>query len=462
MGLFPSEHETIEGVGRALRAGETTCVAVLEKCLDRIEEWEPRVKAWVRVDRDGALEQARALDAELADGGDRGPLHGIPIGIKDIIDVQGLPTACGFRPWSDRVAAEDAPLVANLRTAGAVIMGKTVTTQFAWIDPPPTRNPWNLDRTPGGSSSGSAAAVALGMCLGAIGTQTGGSITRPASFCGICGLKPSFGMVSTEGIMPFAPSLDHPGVMTRTVRDLELVYDVISRFGWTDAVFDDDLVLDDADPVLKRAFAEPAQSPSPSPTLRRLRGVFEDQAEPMMRQAFEEAISVLSAAGAWVRDLSLPEEFNDVHRSHRVLMACEAAAGHEKRLSDHPDDYQPRIRALIEEGLATMAVEYVRCAEDRERLRVALSAGFDGDEVLISPATMGAAPDLSTTGDPLFNSPWSYTGLPTISLPFTLSAEGLPLAVQLIGDFDKGEEHLFRVALWCERVFRSAFRARQR
>ena len=193
MSLYPNEHETIEGVGRALRAGRTTCVEVLEECFDRIEEWETRIRAWVRVDRPGAIERARALDEELAAGRCRGPLHGIPVGIKDIIDVAGMPTAAGFKPWAGRVADRDCPIVAGLREAGAVILGKTVTTQFAWVDPPPTKNPWDLDRTPGGSSSGSAAAVALGMCLGAVGTQTGGSIIRPASFCGVAGLKPSHG-----------------------------------------------------------------------------------------------------------------------------------------------------------------------------------------------------------------------------------------------------------------------------
>src|SRR5205085_5071627 len=156
----------------------------------------------------GALGQARALDEELRSGKDRGPLHGIPIGIKDIIDVKGLPTACGAKRWADRIAEWDSQVVARLRNAGAVIMGKTVTTPYAWIDPPATRNPWDPDRTPGGSSSGSAAAVACGMCLGAIGSQTGGSIIRPASFCGVAGFKPTHGHIDVHGVLPFAPSLD--------------------------------------------------------------------------------------------------------------------------------------------------------------------------------------------------------------------------------------------------------------
>ena len=195
-------------------------------CLAQVDEWEPKVHAWVVLDRDRALDQARALDEELKNGNDRGPLHGIPIGIKDIIDVAGLPTACGAKRWADRTAERDASVVANLRAAGAIVMGKTVTTPYAWIDPPITRNPWNLDRTPGGSSSGSAAAVACGMCYGAIGTQTGGSITRPASFCGVAGMKPSKLISDSsvfDGVKPFAPSLDHVGPIARIVDDLRIL-----------------------------------------------------------------------------------------------------------------------------------------------------------------------------------------------------------------------------------------------
>ena len=233
MRLFPEDHETIVGTARRLRAGELTCQDVLRECLDRIDQMEPAVRAWVLVDREGAEAQAKHLDEELAAGKGRGPLHGIPIGVKDIIDVKGLPTGNGLagQRWvrPSEPAAEDAFIVARLREAGAIILGKTVSTPFAWIDPPVTRNPWNFDRTPGGSSSGSAAAVACGMCLGALGTQTGGSITRPAAFCGVAGMKPTYGQISTEGITPLAPSLDHPGPIARSVADLRLMYLVMLR-----------------------------------------------------------------------------------------------------------------------------------------------------------------------------------------------------------------------------------------
>jgi aspartyl-tRNA(Asn)/glutamyl-tRNA(Gln) amidotransferase subunit A len=452
MALFASEHETIQGVGRAIRAGQTTCARVLEQCFERIEEWEPRIKAWVRVDRAGALEQARTLDAELAAGNCRGPLHGIPFGIKDIIDVRGLPTAAGFGPWRNRQAEDDAEVVVLLRKAGAVIVGKTVTTQFAWIDPPPTRNPWNLDRTPGGSSSGSAAAVAVGMCLGAIGSQTGGSIIRPAAFCGVCGLKPAYQEVSEDGVFPFAPTLDHPGPFARSVGDLKLILDAIRS------------------PDLRQpeqAF-EPVCAPSgphraTPPRLGRLRGFFDRRAEPAMTEALEAALTALVAAGAEVFDF--PDnalDFEAILRDHRVIMASEAAAGHAERFAAQRADYAPKISALIGEGLATSAPAYLLARHARSQRRIALNTLVSGAmacDALVMPATVGPAPDVTSTGDPALNSAWSYLGRPAVAFPIGLSPDGLPLAIQLV-DGREGMDltvPLLETASWCEDVIRCAY-----
>src|SRR4051812_14642939 len=220
------EPMTITEAAEFIRKGELTPSDLLEQCFARIDKYEERVRAWVYIDREGAREQAARLTTEVKQNY-RGPLHGIPVGIKDIIDVFDMPTACGSKLWANSYARRDATCVERLRQAGAVILGKTVTTPFAYIDPPPTRNPWNLDRTPGGSSSGSAAAVACGMCLAALGTQTGGSVTRPASYCGVYSLKPTHGRVSVDGVLPFAPSLDHVGVMANCVRDLAIVFQAI-------------------------------------------------------------------------------------------------------------------------------------------------------------------------------------------------------------------------------------------
>src|SRR5262245_14762318 len=214
---------TIHAAADAIRQGRLSPTDLVETCFRQIDRYDARVRAWVFVDRDGATSEARRLTEEVKRGHWRGPLHGIPVGIKDIFDVFDWPTGCGSRLWANAIARQDAPVVAKLRHAGAVLIGKTVTTAYASFDPPVTRNPWDLSRTPGGSSSGSAAAIACGMCFAALASQTGGSITRPASYCGVAACKPSYGVVSVDGVMPLAPSLDHVGTMARTVGDVALV-----------------------------------------------------------------------------------------------------------------------------------------------------------------------------------------------------------------------------------------------
>lgn len=427
--LTPAPPETIAGASSALRLQQRSCLDLLESCLARIDAWEPKVHAWVVVDRDEARRQAKALDDEIAAGRWRGPLHGITIGVKDIIDVAGFPTACGSPLGADGVASADAPIVARLRAAGAVIVGKTVTTPYAWIDPPPTRNPWNLDRTPGGSSSGSAAAVACGMVLGAIGSQTGGSITRPAAFCGVCGLKPTHGRLPVEGILPLAPSLDHPGPIARTVPDLQQLWDA--------------LAAPDAHDISAKADGAPIRLGLP-------RGFFADRIEPAMREAMARAVETLRRSGdVEVVEVDLPPAFTDVTRFHRLVMAAEAAAVHAERLAACPDAYPPRIRVLVEEGQGIAATDYARARQHQEGLKQSIQSCFASVDALITPAALGPAPDPTTTGDPLLNSPWSYTGLPTVSTPIGLSPEGLPLALQLVGP-PFAEAELLRIGGRCE------------
>lgn len=465
--LFPRCDETIDGTARALREGRRTCADVLQQCFGRIDEWEPTVRAWVLVDREGAIEQARVLDEELKAGMYRGPLHGIPIGIKDIIDVAGFPTACGAKHWAKGPAAADAPLVAKLRNAGAVILGKTVTTPYAWIDPPVTRNPWNLDHTPGGSSSGSAAAVACGMCLGAIGSQTGGSITRPASFCGIAGHKPAFSFVETAGILPFARTLDHPGPMARSVRDLIHLQETIDRFPGIQTEVEETLARlcpnqqMSTDRSELTGFRIP-ESVSGPPRIGCLGGAFRELAAPEMREAIDEAVSALIMKGAKVARVLLPVGLEEVIATHRLIMASEAAAFHQERFRAMPDDYPPRITALIEEGLRVPAVDYVRQMEKRGIVKGQLLEIMKDVDVLLTPAALGPAPDPTTTGNPAFNAPWSLWGLRTTTFPVGLSPEGLPLGIQLIGpdDFFNKEDTHFRVALWCEAAIRRAYESR--
>jgi len=440
MRLFPDDHETITGTARRLRLGEVTCQGIFQACLDQIEQREHAVRAWVLVDRDGALAQARELDAELQAGRDRGPLHGIPIGVKDIINVKGLPTACGMAGWEWNAPSVDATIVARLREAGAIILGKTVSTPFAWIDPPVTRNPWNLDRTPGGSSSGSAAAVACGMCLAALGTQTGGSITRPSAFCGVAGMKPTFGYLDDQGIFPLARTLDHPGFIARSVADLRLIFEVCRR---------PDLPAEQDAPWVRGAVDRPR--------LFRPLGLFDRLASPEMAAALSSALECLGDAGAEVCELGDTPELEPLLRDHRVIMASEAAAVHRGLGDAKPPAYPPRLTELLREGNEVRAVDYLQACWDRMNHRIAMDEWLKRVDALVTPAALGAAPDPSTTGDPVLNSPWSLLGFPTVSFPIGLSADGLPLAVQLIGRA-RFDLHLLRTAQWCETVIRSANR----
>jgi Asp-tRNA(Asn)/Glu-tRNA(Gln) amidotransferase A subunit family amidase len=438
---------TIHPASDSLRRGQTTPLHLLETCLERIDRCEARVRAWVFVDREAARAQAEERTAELRRGRWRGPLHGIPIGIKDIFDVFDWPTAAGSRLWQHSIARQDATVVERLRRAGAVFVGKTVTTQYASFDPPPTRNPWDASRTPGGSSSGSAAALACGTCLGALGSQTGGSITRPASYCGLAGCKPTFGRVSTHGVVPLAPSMDHPGPLARCVRDLAVLLQAIAG----------------PDPLAPVADAPGSpirpvpdwtaalRGPQRPPRLGRLRGLFESRAESVMQRCVDQASERLRTRGAEVVEVALPAGFAEVVERHRVVMAVEGAAFHGERLRRHPDDYGPCITALLEEGLACPAPEYARCKAHQEQLRHDLLSCLEGVDVLLTPATTGPAPDAGTTGDPAFNAPWSYVGYPTVSFPVGKSPEGLPLCLQLAGrPWDEGT--LFAAAAWCEDV----------
>jgi aspartyl-tRNA(Asn)/glutamyl-tRNA(Gln) amidotransferase subunit A len=424
--------QTILAAATTLRNRTQTPIDLLEGCLERIDRLESRARAWVFVDRESSRADAERMTAELRAGHSRGPLHGIPLGVKDIIDVADWPTAAGSKRWAQSIARHDAPVVERLRQAGAVLIGKTVTTQFASFDPPPTRNPWNWDQTPGGSSSGSAVAVACGMCFGALGTQTGGSITRPASFCGVPSCKPTYGRSATTGVVPLAPSMDHIGPMARHVSDLAVLLQVIAEAG-THAV---------PDYVASLALPRP-------PRIGRIHGLFDELATPTVRAATDEACAMLRRQGATVLDIGLPAAFAEVLVRHRVIMGVEAAAFHGTRYRRHPEDYQPRIRSLVEEGFTYSGSEYALTREHQRQLSAAMLGCFESVDALVAPATTTPAPSAETTGNPAFNSPWSYTGSPTVSVPAAVSPEGLPLSLQFIGKH-WDEATLLAVAAWCE------------
>lgn len=414
-----------------LRTRELTVEELVERCLARIEQLDDRMHAWELVDADGARREALRLDALLDDGIDEGPLHGIPIGIKDLIDVAVWPTKAGSPLRADHRATKDAPVVAQLREAGAIILGKTVTTQFAAFDPPVTRNPWNLDRSPGGSSSGSAAAVACGMCLGALGTQTGGSIIRPASFCGVAGYKPAFGGLDMRGIVPLSYHLDHVGPIAQNVGDLYLLMQTLTRRAPQEAI--ELLQLSHFEQSFESWLDSHAQTlvihPAEHPLL--------DRASPDVKAVTAAALDRLRTSFR-SRPLRLPASLSEVPAMHRRIMAVEAAAVHREAYRNHADQYLPTIAALIEEGLSTSAVDYAEALAHQRRFRQEMLEVLTGERreplaSIVLPSTVTAAPDLSSTGDGLFNLPWSYAGLPAVTIPCGLTADGLPCGLQFVG-----------------------------
>ena len=439
---------TITAAAELIRSGALTPTDLLEQCLARCDRYEDRVRAWVVIDRDGAREQAARLTAELKAGQCRGPLHGIPVCVKDIIDVFDLPTACGSKRWAHSYARRDATCVARLLAAGAVIMGKTVTTAYASFDPPPTRNPWNLERTPGGSSSGSAAAVACGMCLGALATQTGGSITRPASYCGVYSLKPTHGRVSVDGVLPLAPSLDHIGVMANSVRDLALLFQTI------------------AGPDARQSASFQNDAPIPATTYRddlapdlvALGGLFAERLAPDVRPYYDALLKRVESASGFLDRAVPPADFANVLRAQLLVIGVQAAEYHEPRLKRYPEDYPPNVRALLEDGLRAPATEYRRARLLQDDLEDQITRMLSKAKFFLTPAATSAAPPAATTGDPAFNAPWSFTGNPTVSLPYTFNADGLPLAAQLVAP-SRLEDDLFAAAEWLERVI--AFERRE-
>ena len=435
----PLEPLTVAAAAELLRGGKLTPLDLVEQCLRRIDAQEDRVRAWVLVDREGARRQAAEAGAEIARGNYRGPLHGIPLGIKDIMDVAGFPTRAGSTITSAAPVKQDSTVVARLRAAGAVILGKTVTTQFASFDPPATRNPWNLERTPGGSSSGSAAALACGMCLGAMGSQTGGSITRPASYCGVAGLKPTYGTALLEGVVPLAFHLDHPGPMARTAEDLALMLDALAC----------------------KPYGLAPVEPDVPPTFGVAVGYFEEFCDSHVREVTTAALDKLRRAGANVVPIELPVDFHEAFRMHRRMMAVGAADYHRQWFPERRSEYGPWIASLLDEGLALPAIDYAQAFKFQEEFRETLwnllgeysqaSEDMPRLAALVMPATTTTAPLSDSTGDPRFNSVWSLSHLPVASIPCGVAADGLPVALQFVGApyFDMS---LLADVAWCERA----------
>lgn len=407
-----------------IRDGQTTPIEVVEHCLKRIERRDEATAAWVLLDSERARYEANRLTNDLKMGRVRGGLHGIPFGVKDIFDTAGLATEWGSQLYRGRVPEKDAALVAHLRQLGAIVLGKTHTTAFAYFDPGPTTNPHNVGHTPGGSSSGSAAAVAEDMVPFALGSQTQGSIIRPASFCGVVGFKPSFEKLPTEGVLPFSPTLDQVGLFSSTVDDMVFLYG---------------------------ALCDTYRSALPSDRLATLPWPIDETLDPEMRRSFSGSLESLRRAGFFIDSISLPESFNGLPNAAKCVMRFEAAKEHHGRFEQHGSKIGAKLFNLITEGLKTTEREYqlsLKVIADARADFAALTSRFP---VWVTPAALGPAPKgLDSTGDPCCNLPFTALGVPVLSLPCGVSRGGLPLGMQLAAGVDQ-EELLLATALRCER-----------
>jgi aspartyl-tRNA(Asn)/glutamyl-tRNA(Gln) amidotransferase subunit A len=446
---------TVAEVARAIAARNLSPVELMEALLERIARLDPKLNAFIRLDADVAIHAARAAEAEIASGRQRGPLHGVPVGIKDIIDVAGLPTTCHSKLLIDNIASTDAVCVSRLRGAGAIVLGKLSTHEFAIGGPsfdlpwPPARNPWNTDHHPGGSSSGSGSGLAAGLFSMALGSDTGGSVRNPASACGIVGLKPTYGLVSRRGVFPLSFTLDHVGPMTRTVADNALMLGVIAGH----------------DPVDPGSAATPAGHYT-SALERGARGLrvgfvrhFHEEdmpAEPEVAAALEHVARTLQTLGAEIRDVRLPTlgEFAAVNR---VILQSEAWAIHGQWLRERPGDYGQLARRRLMSGAFLSAGDYVQAARRRLEMIGAVEAALRDVDFLLCASAMDPPcriDDLEAverTYPRQARTPFNVTGHPALAMMSGLSSGGLPLSVQFVGRYF-AEATLFQVAREWERA----------
>jgi Asp-tRNA(Asn)/Glu-tRNA(Gln) amidotransferase A subunit family amidase len=406
-------------VARGVASGAFTAEAVVRACLDRIEERDKQVKAWAFLDPKLALAQARAIDAKAA----KGPLAGVPVGIKDIFATFDMPTDMGSPIYRNNRTATDASSVALARRADAVILGKTITCEFAGLTPNVTRNPHNLDHTPGGSSSGSAAAVADGMAALAYGTQTGGSVLRPASFCGVVAYKPTYNLICRDGIKFAAESRDTIGLFARSVEDLDLIASVLTG----------------------RQRVTPRQTP---PKIGLCRSHLWEHAQPESKLAIEDGARRLEAAGARVRDVSLPESFSALAEARTVVNPFERARSMAHEWNANRALISEGLSRQIEQGLAIPYARYIASLQRMLQCREQIPAIFGDADILLTPCVTGEAPKgLASTGDTRFQEFWTALHVPAITLPTHKGPNGLPIGIQLIGRLYE-DQTLLGSAMW--------------
>jgi aspartyl-tRNA(Asn)/glutamyl-tRNA(Gln) amidotransferase subunit A len=447
---------TIEEFARRLRAREMTALEITNSCLQRIDQLQPSLNAFIHVMADAAKRDAEAADRELASGRDRGPLHGVPIAVKDIIDVRGVPTTAASRVREGHIAAADAPVIARLRDAGAVIIGKTNLDEFAFGTTSENsafgavRHPLDPARSPGGSSGGSAVAVATGMALAALGTDTGGSIRIPAAACGIVGLKPTLDEISTAGVVPLAKTFDHVGPFTRTVGDARLLHQAMSASTGADPRWSGaDLPRSAKDLCLGIP-----------------RGYLTDLLDDDVRARFDEAAAALRSAGATLTDVSVPHA-SMTPAVYIHIHSSEGATFHARTLDSAPDRYTPVVRRRLELGRYVLAQDYARAMDGREVLRREVDAALENCDALLLPTLPIPAPPIGaetmTIGgreEPVralmlrLTQLFNVTGHPALSLPCGETSGGWPVGVELVGHRDRTES-LLSVAVGVEQSVRA-------
>lgn len=438
MATHPLHTLTASEAAPLLRQGALSAQAWMEACLGRIAQRETAVGAWEYLDPAMARQQSFRCDQQQAQGLPLGPLYGIPVAVKDIFATADMPTGWGTPIHAGQPLPYDAAVVARLRAAGAIIVGKTVTTEYALARAGKTRNPHHLDHTPGGSSSGSAAAVADRMVPLAVGTQTAGSVLRPAAYCGVLGFKPSFGLISRYGVMPVSRDLDHVGVFARSLDDIVLLCRVL--FG-----------PDGRDPDCLGHPALPPSVEMPLPAPPRLGFVptpFWHEVEPEAQNAILARLEQFRTAGASVEEVPLPAALADYLDTLDVLIACGMAAHHGADYDHHRGAMSPALGQTIERGRSYGGVAYAAARWAVANYSAALAPLFDRYDALVTPVTTGVAPlGLENTGTFKFCAPWSLTGVPAISLPIGQGRHHLPLAMQLVGG--RGQDGtLLQVARW--------------
>jgi Asp-tRNA(Asn)/Glu-tRNA(Gln) amidotransferase A subunit family amidase len=425
------------GAAAAIRDGALTCEELVDACLARIDEVEETVQAWAFLDPQHVRERARAADEARQRGAPLGALHGVPIGIKDIIDTSDMPTEDGTPLHAGRRPRQDATVVSLLRAAGAVVLGKTVTTELAVYAPGKTRNPHDPERTPGGSSSGSAAAVAAEMVPLAVGTQTNGSIIRPASYCGVVGYKPSHGLISRSGILRESRALDHVGVFARSLPDAALLAQELMAFDASDPD-----MRPRAAPRLLDFVSRPPPLP---PRFAFVKTPMWDQASADTQAAFAELVETL---GDRVSEVTLPEPFADGVDLHRMIMEADLALNFAPEFERGAAQLSATLREMLERGQRYLAVDYNRALARIPIFNAVLDDVFSEMHAILTPATTGEAPrGLESTGNPVFCTLWTLCGLPAVTVPIMEGTEGMPIGVQLVGP--RGDDaRLLQCANW--------------